>query len=53
MVLCKRSTFSVVVEYGVVSRCLMPLLVQIRSNITGPGPMPNRAVNTLPLSVRI
>ncbi len=31
----------------------MPLSAQIRSNITGPGPRPNRAVKTLPLSVRI
>jgi hypothetical protein len=31
----------------------MPLSAQIRSNITGPGPRPNLAVNTLPLSVRI
>ena len=31
----------------------MPLSAQIRSNITGPGPCPNRPVNTLPLSVRI
>ena len=54
IVLCSRSTFPVVAgEYGAVSRCLMPLLVRIRSNITGPGPGPNRAVNTLPLPVRI
>jgi hypothetical protein len=26
------------------------LSVQIRSNITGPGPRPNRAVKTFPLS---
>jgi hypothetical protein len=33
-----RSTFPVVVsEYGAVSRCWMPLLVQIRSNIIGPA----------------
>jgi hypothetical protein len=51
IVLCSRSTFPVVVgEYGAVSRCRMPLSVQIRSNITGPGPLPNLAVNTLPLS---
>ena len=30
----------------------MPLSLQIRSKRTGPGPGPNRAVNTLPLSVR-
>jgi hypothetical protein len=54
IVLCSRSTFPVVVgEYGAVSRCLMPLSVQIRSNITGPGPRPNLAVKTFPLSVRI
>jgi len=28
----------------------MPLSAQIRSNITGPGPRPNRPVKTLPLS---
>ena len=39
IVLCSRSTFPVVVgEYGVVSRCRIPLSAQIRSNITGPGP---------------
>jgi hypothetical protein len=43
----------VVGEYGAVSRCLIPLSLQIRSNITGPGPNPNLAVNTFPLSVRI
>jgi hypothetical protein len=54
IVLCSRSTFPVVVgEYGAVSRCRMPLSVQIRSNITGPGPRPDRAVKTLPLSVKI
>ena len=54
IVLCSRSTFPVVVgEYGAVSRCRIPLSAQIRSNITGPGPRPNRPVNTLPLSVRI
>ena len=31
----------------------MPLSWQIRSNITGPGPRPNLAVKTLPLSVKI
>jgi hypothetical protein len=31
----------------------MPLSWQTRSDSTGPGPGPNRAVNTLPLSVRI
>ena len=31
----------------------MPLLAQIRSKSTGPGPWPKRAVKTLPLSVRI
>jgi hypothetical protein len=31
----------------------MPLSVQIRSNFTGPGPRPNLAVNTFPLSVKI
>jgi hypothetical protein len=31
----------------------MSLSRQIRSNRTGPGPGPNRAVKTLPLSVRI
>jgi hypothetical protein len=36
-----------------VSRWRIPLSAQIRSNITGPGPRPNRAVKTLPLSVRI
>jgi hypothetical protein len=52
IVLCSRSTFPVVVgEYGAVSRCRMPLSAQIRSNITGPGPVPNRPVNTLPLNV--
>ena len=40
-------------EYGAVSRWLIPLSVQIRPAITGPGPRPNRAVNTLPLSVKI
>jgi hypothetical protein len=40
----------VVGEYGAVSRCRMPLSAQIRSNITGPGPRPNRPVKTLPLS---
>ncbi len=54
IVLCSRSTFPVVVgEYGAVSRCRIPFSAQIRSNITGPGPRPNRAVNTFPLSVRI
>jgi type IV secretory pathway TraG/TraD family ATPase VirD4 len=36
-----------------VGGCRMPLSLQIRSDITGPGPLPNRAVSTLPLSVRI
>jgi hypothetical protein len=40
----------VVGDRGAVSRCLMPLSVQIRSRRTGPGPGPNRAVNTLALS---
>ena len=31
----------------------MPLSLHMRSNITGPGPGPNLAVKTLPLSVRI
>jgi hypothetical protein len=49
-----RAAFPVVVgEYGLVNRCLIPLSRQIRSNRTGPGPRPNLAVNTLPLSVRI
>jgi hypothetical protein len=43
----------VVGEYGLAVRCLIPLSAQIRSNITGPGPRPNLAVKTLPLSVRI
>ena len=43
----------VVGEYGLAVRCLIPLPAQIRSNITGPGPRPNLAVKTLPLSVRI
>jgi hypothetical protein len=42
---------SVVGEYGAVSRWRMPLSWQRRSNSTRPGPGPNRAVNTLPLSV--
>lgn len=51
-VLCQRSILPVVVgEWGLVKMCLMPLLVQIRSNSTGPVPGPKRAVNTLPLSV--
>ena len=54
MVRWKRSTLPVVVgEYGAVSRWRMPLLAQIRSKSTGPGPWPNRAVKTLPLSVNI
>src|SRR6185312_11886263 len=49
-----RAAFPVVVgEYGLAVRCLIPLSAQIRSNRTGPGPRPNRAVKTLPLSVRI
>lgn len=43
----------VVGEYGLVSRCLIPLSAQIRPDITGPGPVPNRPVNTFPLPVRI
>ena len=54
IVLCSRSTFPVVVgEYGAVSRCLMPLSAQIRAGHHRPGPAPNRAVNTFPLSVKI
>jgi hypothetical protein len=30
----------------------MPLSAQTRSKATGPGPLPKRAVKTLPLSVR-
>jgi hypothetical protein len=52
--LCQRSTFPVVVgDRGAVNRCLMPFSKQIRSNNTGPGPGPNLAVKTLPLSVKI
>ena len=51
--LCSRSIFAFVVEYGAVRMCRMPLSVQIRPDITGPGPVPKRAVKTLPLSVRI
>lgn len=48
------STLPVVVgDRGAVRMCRIPLSTQIRSNITGPGPGPKRAVNTLPLSVRI
>ena len=36
-------------EAGWVSRCRMPFLRQIRSNITSP-PFPNRSVNCFPLS---
>jgi hypothetical protein len=36
-----------------VSRWRMPWSWQIRSNATGPGPAPKRAVNTLALSVKI
>jgi hypothetical protein len=47
----KRSTLPVVVGVaGWVSRWVMPFSRQIRSNITSP-PLPNRAVNCLPLSV--
>ena len=54
MVLWNLSTLPVVVgEYGAVSKWRIPLLVQIRSKSTGPGPWPKRAVKTLPLSVRI
>ena len=51
--LVQRSTLPVVVgEYGLVSRCLMPFFRQIRSNSTSAGRgLPNRPVNTLPLSV--
>jgi hypothetical protein len=46
-----RSIFPVVVgERGWVSRRVMPLSRQIRSNSTSP-PLPNRSVNCLPLSV--
>jgi hypothetical protein len=41
----------VVGEYGAVSKCLIPLSEQTLSNSTGPGPSPNRAVKTFPLSV--
>src|SRR5215472_7649113 len=52
-VLWNRSTLPVVVgAYGAVNRCRTPFSTQTRSNNTGPGPFPNRAVNTLPLSVR-
>jgi hypothetical protein len=52
--LCQRSILPVVVgERGAVKRWVIPLLRQIRSKRTGPGPGPNRAVNTFPLSVRI
>jgi hypothetical protein len=52
--LWKRSTLPVVVgERGAVSRCLIPWSRQSRSNSTSPLPLPNRFVNTLPLSVRI
>jgi hypothetical protein len=40
----------VVGEYGAVKRWRMPLLAQIRSKSTGPGPWPKRLVKTLPLS---
>jgi hypothetical protein len=54
IVLCSRSAFPVVVgEYGAVRMCRMPLSVQIRPDITEPAPLPNLAVKTLPLSVRI
>ena len=43
----------VVGDRGTVSRCRTPFSTQTRSNNTGPGPFPNRAVNTLPLSVKI
>ena len=49
---CQRSTLPMVVEYGLVSRCLIPFLRQIRSNSTSAGRgLPNRPVNCLPLSV--
>ena len=52
IVLCSRSTLPFVVgEYGAVSKCGIPFSAQIRSKRTVPGPSPNRAVNTLPLSV--
>jgi hypothetical protein len=40
----------VVGEYGAVSKCRIPFSAQIRSKRTGPGPSPNLAVNTFPLS---
>jgi hypothetical protein len=47
-----RSIFPVVVgERGCVSRWVIPLSRQIRSNSTSP-PLPNRSVNCLPLSVK-
>jgi hypothetical protein len=51
---CQRSTLPIVVgENGRVSRCLIPLLRQIRSNSTSAGRgLPNRPVNCLPLSVK-
>jgi hypothetical protein len=53
-VLWNRSTLPVVVgDRGAVSRCLMPFSRHIRSNSTSAVPLPNRPVNTLPLSVRI
>ena len=43
----------VVGEYGLVSNCLIPFLRQIRSNSTSAGRgLPNRPVNTFPLSVK-
>jgi hypothetical protein len=49
--LCQRSILPVVVgDLGAVRICVIPLSRQIRSNNTGPGPGPKRAVNTLPWS---
>ena len=50
---CQRSTLPMVVgEYGLVSRCLIPFLRQIRSNNTSAGRgLPNRPVNTFPLNI--
>ena len=54
IVLWNRSTFPVVVgDRGAVNKCRTPFSMQTRSNNTGPGPGPNRAVNTFPLSVKI
>ena len=54
MVLRSRPALPVVAgEYGLASRCLMPLPAQIRAGQDRPGPRPDRAVKTLPLPVRI